>query len=63
MGSTYSHNGEDSSALDFLTDNPILRKHSIRRRSRTYEDNIEFYLKEIGVNTISWYDSAENIEF
>ena len=30
------------------------------RRRRRWEDNIRIYLKEIGINTRNWVDSAQD---
>ena len=35
----------------------------LRRPSRRWEDNIRRDLKEIGVNTWNWVDSAEDTEY
>ena len=41
----------------------IYRKKTISRSGRRWEDNIRIYLKEIGVNTRNWIDSARDRDY
>ena len=50
--------GEDRSTLKILTGKPSCKRLIGRRRHR-WEDNIRMDLKEIGVNTRNWVDSAQ----
>ena len=49
---------EGSSALEILTGKPTGKK-PLGRPRRRWEDNIRMDLKEIGINTRNWVDSAE----
>ena len=48
---------EGRNAFKILTGTPTGKSHSERSRHR-WEDNISMDLKEIGVNTRNWVDSA-----
>ena len=50
---------EGSSAFKILTDIPTGKRPSGRPRCR-WEDNIRMGLKEIGMNTSNWVDSAQD---
>ena len=50
---------ESRSSFKILTDKPI-EKRTLRRRNRRWEDNIRMDLKEIGINTKNWDDSAQD---
>ena len=45
---------EGRAAFKMLTDTPL------GRPKRSWEDNIRKYLKEIGINTRNWVDSAQD---
>ena len=49
---------EGRSAFKILTDTPT-GKRSLGRPRRRWEDNIRMDLKEIGINTRNWVDSAQ----
>ena len=49
-------------ALNLLTDKPTGNKHLERPRHR-WEDNIRKDLKEIGINTRNWVDSAQDRDY
>ena len=38
-------------------------KRSLGRLRRRWEDNIRMDLKEIGINSRNWIDSAQNIDY
>ena len=38
-------------------------KRSLRRPRRTWQDNIRMDLKEIGINTRNWVDSAQDRDY
>ena len=38
-------------------------KRSLGKCSRRWEDNIRMYLKEIGINTRNWVDSAQDRDY
>ena len=42
-----------------------LHERPLRRpgRRRIWEDNIRMYLKEIGINTRNWVDSAQDSDY
>ena len=50
---------EGRSAFKILTVIPAGKRPSGRHRCR-WEDNIRIYLKEIGINTRNWVDSAQD---
>ena len=54
--------GEDRSALKILTGNLAGKRPSGRPRRRL-EDNIRMDLKEIGINTRNWFDSAQDMYY
>ena len=41
----------------------ILTRIPLRRMRRKWEDNITIYLKEIGINTRDWFDSAQDWDY
>ena len=51
-------------AFKMLTDKPIGKRHTgkrlLGRRRRRLEDNIRMDLKEIGVSTRNWFDTAQD---
>ena len=49
---------EDRSAFKILTSTPT-EKRLLERPRRRWEDNIRKDLKEIGINTRNWVDSAQ----
>ena len=51
---------EGRSALKISTDKPI-GKRPLGRPRRRWEVNIKMDLKEIGINTRNWIDSAQDI--
>ena len=53
---------EGSSAFKILTGKPTGKRHlgSPRRR---WEDNVGMDLKEIGINTRNWVDSAQDRDY
>ena len=53
---------DGTSAFKILTGQPT-RKISLGRYMRRWEDNIRMDLKEIGVNTRIWIDSAQNRDY
>ena len=53
---------ECRSTLKILTDKPTGKNPSGRPRHRR-EDNIRMYLKEIGVDTRNWVDSAQDRDY
>ena len=53
---------EGRSAFKILTDTPAGKK-PLGKPSRRWEDNIRMYLKEIGINTRSWVDLAQNRDY
>jgi hypothetical protein len=50
---------EDRSSFKILTGEPT-GKRPLERLRRRWEDNIRKDLKEIGINTRNWVDSAQN---
>ena len=53
---------EDRSAFKILADKPAA-KRPLRRPRRRWEDNIRMDLKETGINTRNWVDSAQNRDY
>ena len=53
---------EGGRAFKILTGTPIA-KRSIRWPRHRWEDNIKMDLKEIGINTRNWIDSAQHRDF
>ena len=53
---------EGRSAFKILTGKPT-GKRPLRRPRRTWEDNIRTDLKEIGINTRNWIDSAQDRDY
>ena len=53
---------EGRSAFKILTGTPTGKRPSGRPRRR-WEDNIIMDLKEIGINTRNWVDSAQNSDY
>ena len=54
--------GEGKNAFEILTSKPTGKIPSGRSRSR-WENNIRMDLKETGVNTTNWVDSARDIDY
>ena len=50
------------SAFNILTDKPT-GKRPLGRRGRRWEDNIRMDLKEIGIKTRTWVDSAQDRDY
>ena len=50
---------EDRSAFKILTGTPAGKRPLIRPRRR-WKNNFRMYLKEIGINTRNWVDSAQD---
>ena len=50
---------EDRNAFKILTGKPT-GKRPLRRPRRRWDDNITMDLKEFGINTSNWIDSAQN---
>ena len=50
------------SAFKILTGKPI-GKRPLGRPRRRWEDNIRMDLKEIGINTRNWVDSAMDMDY
>ena len=53
---------EGSSAFKILTGIPT-GKRPLRRPGGRWEDNIRMDIKEIGINTRNWVDSAQNRDY
>ena len=53
---------EDRSTFKILTDTPTGKKPSGRPKSR-WKDNIRMDLKEMGINTRNWIDSAQDADY
>ena len=53
---------EGRSAFQILTGTPTGTR-LLKRPRRRWEDNIRVYLKEIGVNTRNWVDSAQDRDY
>ena len=53
---------EDRSAFKILTGTPA-GKRPLGRPRRRWEDNTRMNLKEIGMNTRNWVDSAQNRDY
>ena len=53
---------EGRSALKTLTGTPA-GKRPLERPRRKWEDNIKIDLKEIGINTRNWVDSAQDRDY
>ena len=53
---------EDRSAFKILTGTPTGKRTLGRPRLR-WEDNIRMDLKEIGINTRNWVDSAQDRDY
>ena len=53
---------EDRSAFKILTDTPA-GKRPLGRPRRTWGENIRMNLKEIGINTRNWVDSAQDRDY
>ena len=53
---------EDRSAFKILTSTPT-GKRPLGRPRRRWEDNIRMDLKELGINTRSWVDSAQDRDY
>ena len=54
--------GEGKSALKILAGKPT-GKRPLGRPRRRWEDNISVELKEIGVKTMNWVDSAQDRDY
>ena len=53
---------EGSTAFKILTGKPT-GKRPLGRPRRRWEDNIRMNLKEIGINTRNWVDSAQDRDY
>jgi hypothetical protein len=53
---------EGKSAFKILTGRPTI-KITLGRPRRRWKDNIRMGLKEIGINTKNWVDSAQDKEY
>ena len=53
---------EGRRAFNILTGKPT-RKTPLGKTRRRWEDNIRMDLKEIGINTINWVDSAQDRDY
>jgi hypothetical protein len=53
---------EGRSAFNILTGKPT-RKRPLGRSRCRWEDNIRMDLKEIGINTRNWVDSAQDRDY
>ena len=60
-GSHLTRKEEGRSAMKDLTGKPI-GKRPLGRPKRRWKDNIRMELKEIGINTRNWNDSAQDGE-
>ena len=55
---------EGRSSLNILTSRPESRgKRPLGRPRHSWEDNIRMNLKEIGINTRNWIDSAQDRDY
>ena len=59
MGRSCSRMEEGTSTFKILT-STVTGKRPLGRPRRRWEDNIRMYLKEIGINTRNWVDSAQD---
>ena len=62
MGRSCSRLEEGRSAFKILTGKPTRKRPSGRPRCR-WEDNIRMDLKEIGINTRNWANSAQDRDY
>jgi hypothetical protein len=62
MGKSCSQNEEGRSAVNILVSKPT-GKRPLGRPRRRWEDNIRMDLKEIGINTKNWVDSAQDKDY
>ena len=53
---------EGRSAFKIITGKPT-EKRLLERPRRRWEDNIRIDLKETGINTINWVDSAQDRDY
>ena len=53
---------EGRSAFNILTGKPT-EKIPLGRPKRRWEDNVRMVLKEIGINTRNWVDSAQDKDY
>ena len=53
---------EGRSALKILTGKPT-GKRPLRRPRRRWEDNVRMDVKELGINTRNWVDSAQDSNY
>ena len=53
---------EERSAFKILTGTPT-GKRPLGRPRRRWEDNVRMGLKEIGLNTRNWVESAQDIDY
>ena len=54
---------EDRSAFKIVTGKPTKKRLSRRRSRLRFEDNITMYIREIGVKTRNWVDSAHDRDY
>ena len=62
MGRSCSQNGRRLECFQNLTSIPA-GKRPLGRPKRRWEDNIRMNLKEIGINTRNWVDSAQDRDY
>ena len=62
MGRSSSHLEEGRSAFKILTGTPT-GMSPLRRPRRRWQDNIRMDIKEIGINTRNWVDSAQDRDY
>ena len=62
MGRSYSQKEEGRSTFRLLAGKPKGKK-PLQRPRRRWEDNIKMDLKEIGINTRNWEDSAQDLNY
>jgi hypothetical protein len=53
---------EDRTAFKILTGNPTEKRHLGRSKTR-WKENISLDIKEIGINTRNWVDSAQDRDY
>ena len=60
MGRSCNRNGRRQECFQIFNRSPI-GKRPLGRPRRRWEENIRMDLKEIGINTRNWVDSAERL--
>ena len=57
-------NLENSAVVPYFHSNgSVLERDFLGRARRRWEGSIRMYLKEIGINTLNWVDSAQDIDY